>query len=479
MRSHISRSSIVSELSMAGFNDTTFTVGFVDHSEHDLIKTTITITDQHIECPFTPNIPFKELSGILINTSHKTEYKKRSFGLKSDENIFEFLVFHHAKRDKILKEIMSKLPATDVNRDHLERIETSQDALFLVVDHGDKHSVMFPVLDFGGDFGNDADHEKDGSHDSGPTSGSIGYMTNMHMYKVVLQKMEDMKRTQAKREQVLSAKYDKMKLFGKGWMKEREEFKNNLEVERSKSNVLKEKLSIMEINFRNASMEKEVFQKKVSILQSDLETERKQSAIFKRKSQELEQRISRRQESYVKTEQELEQKYDGVELTQQKWDKERAYLREQIKNLEDHVLQLQDDLVNEQSQVQEQRETCQNWEAYCDFMESEKQELAPVPESAEENENVNLKDRVLNLEDLENKLDDEVRSCVATAEDLIRRRMTLEGSIQKLQAENPKLKKAMRKILEKAVDSLNAVQVAKGTVKNKIRGELRIKSYQK
>lgn len=120
---------------------------------------TMTIFEKHIEFskmrekkPFsreyennhfrkTTKIKFKKLSHILLNNSgkeYKDKYRARSFGLKHNGVVLNFMTKHKWERDTILLEILNRCNRNNINPSHRESIKwaTSEVVLDVRQSHG-------------------------------------------------------------------------------------------------------------------------------------------------------------------------------------------------------------------------------------------------------------------------------------------------------------------------------------------------------
>lgn len=135
---------------MAAAVSVTFDVEICDGANRE--DATMTIFEKHIEFsktrekkPFsreyknnhfrkTTKIKFKKLSHILLNNSgkeYKDKYKARSFGLKHNGVVLNFMTKHKWERDTILLEILNRCTRNNINPSHRESIKwaTSEVAL--------------------------------------------------------------------------------------------------------------------------------------------------------------------------------------------------------------------------------------------------------------------------------------------------------------------------------------------------------------
>ena len=118
---------------MAGMEVMRFDVKYGDGASG--LPTTMTIHDDYIECPMTPNIKFSTLSQIMINHMDTTQYRGSSFGLKSEGIIFNFCAKSNRNRNEILSEILNRFPSNVTDRAHRESIQSEIGEVALVIDH--------------------------------------------------------------------------------------------------------------------------------------------------------------------------------------------------------------------------------------------------------------------------------------------------------------------------------------------------------
>ena len=118
---------------MAGLDDTTFKVYFIESSER--AKTTIDILQKSVQCPLTPKIIYDELREIQINIVENDKDKLRSFALGSRGQTFTFVAKNKEKRDAILYEILTRFPSNNINQMHWKTIITSTTGKQLIIDH--------------------------------------------------------------------------------------------------------------------------------------------------------------------------------------------------------------------------------------------------------------------------------------------------------------------------------------------------------
>lgn len=152
---------------LEGIENTTFTVRYVDGVEPVLdreyvTETTITILEKHIECPLTPNIPFKSLKQILINNSQSV-WIQASFALvlrknKNKEerskrngiNKFNFVANNKQERKQILQCILVRMPPNCTNRAHLKTIQSATKQTSLIMRHDEVQvNQVSPLKTFG------------------------------------------------------------------------------------------------------------------------------------------------------------------------------------------------------------------------------------------------------------------------------------------------------------------------------------------
>ena len=114
-----------------------FKVRYVDG--RDMLQTVISIFEEHIECPKTPDIPFSALKEMQLNISGREKYRERSFGFVvngiSGKQTFEFWARNKGERNQILKEILDRIPENETNRAHYEMMESVTNQQSLVLDH--------------------------------------------------------------------------------------------------------------------------------------------------------------------------------------------------------------------------------------------------------------------------------------------------------------------------------------------------------
>ena len=111
---------------------TTFKVKWFNKRTEHREMTTITIEEDGIWCPKIPVIKFKYLRQIGINKAIKGHHKKQAFTLvvgkiNNDKRIsVHFKTKNNEQRNKILLNILSKLPSTEANRNNMRMIPLSQ-----------------------------------------------------------------------------------------------------------------------------------------------------------------------------------------------------------------------------------------------------------------------------------------------------------------------------------------------------------------
>lgn len=108
-----------------------FQVRYVEGSQ--ITPTNVTVFEDHIECPanaLTEHIPIKNLTEIRIN--HFTAFdKQRSFGLKFEGQIFNFLAMDTEERTVILSHILDRFGQNDMTPTHLNTIRTATEPQYL------------------------------------------------------------------------------------------------------------------------------------------------------------------------------------------------------------------------------------------------------------------------------------------------------------------------------------------------------------
>ena len=117
------------------FDVVTFNVRYRTNSNR--IKTTITIFGDLIQCPLTEPILFDELQEIRINDFEKEMYREKSFTFMFREHAFHFVAENRKERDQILFKILTRFPANNTNRAHLETIQWARNERVLVIDRNE------------------------------------------------------------------------------------------------------------------------------------------------------------------------------------------------------------------------------------------------------------------------------------------------------------------------------------------------------
>ena len=296
--------------------------------------TTITIFENRIECPLIPTIKIKDLNEILINNAEKERYKERSFALKSNKT-YNFIAKEKVERNRILQEILKRLPSNDTHRVYLETIETMEDKQVLVLDHDAMvKDAMMEDDDDDGDMvkgftqTNEVSENADDFHNvRRKTRIMSGYLEKM---KAELE--EERKKLTVETQRVATERQDiqrkymlEMQEMQRQWDVERVKMKSDMNTMEDEKHELTRKLQVASMDHGMSSQVKDQFER--------------DRQIVRRKNLELEEK-RQKLENDARA---LEREKTKVEMDMQRFEDESIKIRVEKEQLEEQRRKLSDE----------------------------------------------------------------------------------------------------------------------------------------